>query len=112
MLRATVRYGPLTTLTRAGRRIRLDAGSGSPITVGHGFHMSPGVGRRITTAAGSFTADRGAGGRDRFTSTIVRCGRRRMCSSLASDTTTEDLDLALVPCVGFRFGVFVLSFCG
>ncbi len=112
MLRAMVKFGRLATWIRAGRRIRPDAGSGSPITVGHGFRMSPGAGRRITTAAGSLMADRGAGGRDLSMSTIVLCGRRLMCSSLVSDTTMEDLDSVLVPSAGCRLVRLILSMAG
>ena len=61
---------------RAGFHIATAAGCMSPIMAGLGFLMSPGAGRLITMAAGSFMAGTGAGGRVRFMVGTVRCGRR------------------------------------
>ena len=56
-----------------------------------------GVGPLITMAGGSITAAAGAGGLDRFTCIIVRCGRPRLSSLSALDTTP---DSALAPLDG------------
>src|SRR4029077_6841733 len=80
------KFGFLAT-DRTGPRIATAAGFMSPTMAGPGFPTSPGVGRRITTAAGSFMAVTGAGGLVRFTPDITRCGRRRMSPS--SDSAEE-----------------------
>src|SRR5207248_4715231 len=56
----TVRFG-FRQPVRTGRHTTPGAGFGSRITDGLGFLMSPGVGRRITTDAGSSMPDRGPG---------------------------------------------------
>src|ERR1700683_5829163 len=68
-----------------GFHIAMATGFGNPTTVGPGLALSLGVGRHITTVAGCGMAARGHGGRDRCgAASIVRCGRRLMCRSLAS----------------------------
>src|SRR5262249_26250203 len=96
----TGRCGPRMISLSLGLPIKLDAGYGSLTMAGPGFPTSLGGGRRITMVAGFFTRARGIGGRVRSRRFIVRCGRRRLCSSLVSDTT---LTLALVtaPLDGF-----------
>src|ERR1700690_2923311 len=88
----TVRHGS-RMLIRGGLRTARATGFGSRIGDGHGFLPSLGDGRRTTMGAGSSTTARGDGGLDRCTGirTIVRCGRRLMCRSLA---TAADLALA------------------
>src|SRR5512143_276415 len=83
----TDRSGFLQLVT-VGRPIAPDAGFGSHIGDGPGFRMSPGAGRRITTAAGCIGEVRGYGGRGRCMgiATIVRSGRPRMFPSSVSDT--------------------------
>src|SRR6266571_3520123 len=94
---------------RRGPHIRREDGFGSHITVGPGFLMSLGAGRLITTAAGFITAAAGAGGLDRFTCIIVRCGRRRLFSSSALDTTQVS---ALAPSDGSLWVRTILSIRG
>src|SRR5208283_2477738 len=79
----TVRRGSRTS-RRAGLLTARAIGFGSLTGDGPGFRMSLGAGRRITTVAGSNTTERGAGIRDRFIRTIVRCGRRLTSRSLDS----------------------------
>src|SRR5580700_1483522 len=67
------KYGFLK-LIPVGPPIEMAAGSGSLIGVGLGFLMSPGVGRRITMAAGSPGADRGPGGLVRSIRLTARFG--------------------------------------
>src|SRR5205085_7778722 len=66
-----------------GPHIRREDGCGSHIMAGLGYLTNRGAGRLITTAAGFITAAAGAGGLDRFTFIIVRCGHRRLFSSSA-----------------------------
>ena len=81
-------YGPSGCLQfrRAGRRIAPVAGCGSRDGDGHGFRMNPGVGLRITTAAGLFTTVHGCGGPVRYTAIrdTGRCGRLPMFRFLVS----------------------------
>src|SRR5262245_26299006 len=72
------------TSRRHGRRIRQAAGFGSLTTVGHGFPMSLGAGRRITTGAGSFTEEIGAGGQGRSMAGTGQYGLRRLSFLLVS----------------------------
>src|SRR5258708_1788477 len=98
------RYGsPRRALT--GLRIRQAVGCGSLITDGRGSLTSLGAGRRITTGAGSAPAVTGAGGPDRSTLTIVRCGRLPLCSLLALATTQ---DLVLAPSAGSRLARLII----
>ena len=62
--------------------------------------MSPGAGLRITTDAGLFTAEAGAGGRGRSMPDIIRSGRRHTFPSSASAAEAGASD------VGFGFGGF------
>src|SRR5260221_1238750 len=84
---------------RRGPHIRREDGSGSHITAGPGYLMNRGAGPLITMAAGFITVAAGAGGLDRFTFIIVRCGRPRLSSSSALDTIPAS---ALVPSDGSR----------
>src|SRR5579862_7627934 len=67
-----------------GLLIATGAGFTNPITAGRGSRTSPGVGRHITTAVGSFTAAVGPGGLDPSSLTLVITpfGRRPMSPSL------------------------------
>src|SRR5580765_5509149 len=94
--RAMAMCGSLIRKPR-GPHIKREDGYGSHITVGPGYLMNRGVGPLITMEGGSITAARGAGGLDRCTGIIVRCGRPRLFSSLALDTTQAS---ALVPLDG------------
>src|SRR5712691_6369860 len=82
----TDKFGFLMT-GRTGPPIATAAGCMSPTMAGPGFPTSPGVGRRITTGAGSFMAVTGAGGLDRFMPDITRCGHLRTFPS--SDSAEE-----------------------
>ena len=79
----TDKYGFQTT-DRTGPRTAMDAGCTNLTTAGPGFPMSPGVGRRITTDAGSFMAGTGAGGRGRFMADTTQSGRPHTFPSSAS----------------------------
>src|SRR5215467_9281430 len=95
--RAMAMCGSLIRKPR-GPPIRREDGCGSHITAGPGYLMNRGAGHLITMAAGFITAAPGAGGLDRCTCIIVRCGRPRLFSSSALDTTQAS---ALVPLDGF-----------
>src|SRR6266700_4234187 len=103
--RVMARYGNLCK-GLDGLLIRQAVGSGSLITAGHGFRTSPGAGRRITMDAGSIPAVPGAGGQDRSTLTIARCGRLPLCSLSALVTIR---DLASVPLAGSRLARLILT---
>ena len=75
---------------------RWPLGRMSPTMAGPGFPMSPGAGRRITTAAGSFMAGTGAGGQDRFMADTTQSGRRHTFPSSASAEEAGDLTSASV----------------
>src|SRR6476646_7601401 len=97
--RAMAMFGSLIRKLR-GPPIKREDGYGSHITVGPGCLTNRGVGRHITMAGGSITAAAGAGGLDRFTCIIVRCGRPRLFSLSALDTTQ---DSASAPLDGSRW---------
>src|SRR5713101_1454920 len=80
--------------TRNGLRTAMAVGFMSLTTAGPGFPMNRGAGRRITTAAGSFTVETGAGGQGRFTVDTIQSGRRH--TSPSSDLVAEagEVDLA------------------
>src|SRR5258708_2875244 len=63
MYLTTAAYG-FPNLALTGRRTAMAAGFMNPTTAGPGFRMNPGAGRHITTGAGSFMEETGAGGRD------------------------------------------------
>src|SRR5689334_6448217 len=99
MYRVMATFGSLIRKPH-GPPIKREDGFGSHITVGPGYLTNRGVGPLITTAGGSITAAAGAGGLDRFTCIIVRCGRPRLFSLSALDTTPAS---ALVPLDGSRW---------
>src|SRR5689334_10463230 len=99
MSRATAMCGSPIRKPR-GPHTKREDGSGSHIMVGPGYLTNRGVGPLITMAGGSITAAAGAGGLDRFTFIIVRCGRLRLFSLTALDTTPAS---ALVPLDGSRW---------
>ena len=73
-------------------------------TAGLGLATSRGAGRRITTDAGSGTAIRGPGGRDRLMAGTVRSGRRLTSHSGdgAADLDLDSASAAGAASAGFR----------
>src|SRR5215831_4496565 len=98
--RAMATFGSLIRKPR-GPHIKREGGCGNHITDGPGSLMSRGAGPLITMDAGFITAAPGAGGRDRSTLVIVRCGRPHLFSSSALDITPAS---ALVPLDGSPWG--------
>jgi len=80
-----------------GHRTEMAAGCMSPTMDGRGFPMSLGAGRHITTVAGSFMEETGAGGRDLCTADTIRSGRLRTFPSsvLAGEAGASELASAL-----------------
>src|SRR5579864_3401372 len=106
--RAMATCGSLIRKLR-GPHIKREDGYGSHITVGPGYLTNRGVGPLITMEGGSITAAVGAGGLDRFTFIIVRCGRRRLYSLSALDTTPAS---ALAPLDGSPWVRTILTIPG